>query len=52
MHTLFKGGAEGAVAVVAALLGQLLGDNGVICSGISFFIIGVIACKNTTFSVK
>ena len=33
MHALLEGGAEGAVAMVAALLGQLLGDNGLMCSG-------------------
>ena len=33
MHALLEGGAEGAVAVVAALLGQLLGDDGLMCSG-------------------
>ena len=33
VHTLLEGGAEGAVAVVAALLGQLLGDDGLLCSG-------------------
>ena len=33
MHALLEGGAEGAVAVVAALFGQLLSDNGLICSG-------------------
>jgi len=33
VHALPEGGAEGAVAVVAALLGQLLGDNGFLCSG-------------------
>ena len=33
MHALLEGGTEGAVAVVAALLGQLLGDNGLMCSG-------------------
>ena len=33
MHALLKGGAEGAVAMVAALLGQLLGDDGLMCSG-------------------
>ena len=34
VHALPEGGAEGAVAVVgAALLGQLLGDNGFPCSG-------------------
>ena len=33
MHALLEGGSEGAVAVVAALLGQLLGDDGLICSG-------------------
>ena len=30
---LLEGGAEGAVTVVAALLGQLLGDDGFMCSG-------------------
>ena len=33
MHTLLEGGTEGAVAVVTALLGQLLGDDGLMCSG-------------------
>ena len=33
VHALLEGGAEGAVTVVAALLGQLLGDNGLMCSG-------------------
>ena len=33
MHALLEGGAEGAVAMVAALLGQLLGDDGLMCSG-------------------
>ena len=33
VHALLEGGAEGAVAVVAALLGQLLGDDGLLCSG-------------------
>ena len=33
VHALLEGGAEGAVAVVAALLGQLLGDDGLMCSG-------------------
>ena len=33
MHALLEGGTEGAVAVVAALLGQLLGDDGLMCSG-------------------
>ena len=33
MHASLEGGAEGAVAVVAALLGQLLGDNGLMCGG-------------------
>ena len=33
LHTLLEGGTEGAVAVVAALLGQLLGDDGLMCSG-------------------
>ena len=32
-HALFEGGAEGAVAVVATLLGQLLGDDGFMFSG-------------------
>ena len=32
-HALFEGGAEGAVAVVATLLRQLLGDDGFMCSG-------------------
>ena len=31
MHALLEGCAEGAVTVVAALLGQLLGDNGLMC---------------------
>ena len=33
MHALLEGGAEGAVAVVAALPGQLLSDDGLLCSG-------------------
>ena len=33
MHTPFEGGAEGAVTVVAALLSQLLVDNGLMGSG-------------------
>ena len=33
MHALLEGGAEGAVAMVAALLGQLLGDDGLMGSG-------------------
>ena len=33
MHALLEGGAEGAVAVEAALLGQLPGDDGLMCSG-------------------
>ena len=33
MHALLEGGAEGAVAVVAALLGQLLGGDRLMCSG-------------------
>ena len=33
LHALLEGGAEGAVAVVAALLGQLLGDDGLMCNG-------------------
>ena len=33
VHALLEGGAEGAVAVVAALPGQLLGDDGLMCSG-------------------
>ena len=33
LHALLEGGAEGAVAVVAALLGQLLGNDGLMCSG-------------------
>ena len=33
MHASLEGGAEGAVAVVAALLCQLLGDDGLLCSG-------------------
>ena len=33
MHALLEGSAECAVAVVAALLGQLLGDDGLMCSG-------------------
>ena len=32
LHALLEGGAEGAVAVVAALLGQLLGDDRLMCS--------------------
>ena len=52
VHALPEGGAEGAVAVVAALLGQPLGDNGFPCSGklamsgdISFgFTYGLVAC--------
>ena len=33
VHALLEGGTEGAVAVVAALPSQLLGDNGLLCSG-------------------
>ncbi len=33
VHASLEDGAEGAVTVVAALLGQLLGDNGFPCSG-------------------
>ena len=33
MHALLEGGAEGAIAAVAALLGELLGDDGLLCSG-------------------
>ena len=33
LHALLEGGTEGAVAVVAALLGQLLGDDRLMCSG-------------------
>ena len=33
VHALLEGGAEGTVAMVAALLGQLLGDDGLMCSG-------------------
>ena len=33
MHALLEGRTEGAVAMVAALLGQLLGDDGFLCSG-------------------
>ena len=33
VHASLEDGAEGAVAVVAALLGQLLGDDGLLCSG-------------------
>ena len=33
MHALLEGGAEGAVAVVAALLGQLTGYDRLMCSG-------------------
>ena len=33
VHALLEGGAEGAVAAVATLLGQLLGDDGFLCSG-------------------
>ena len=32
VHALLEGGAEGAVTVVAALLGQLLCDDGLMCS--------------------
>ena len=31
-HALLEGGAEGAVAVVAAFLSQLLGNDGLMCS--------------------
>ena len=33
MHALLEGGAEGAVTVVTTLLGQLLCDDGFMCSG-------------------
>ena len=33
MHALLEGGAEGAIAVVAALPRKLLGDDGLMCSG-------------------
>ena len=33
MHALLEGGTESAVAVVAAFLRQLLGDNGLLGSG-------------------
>ena len=33
MHALLEGGAEGAVAVEATLIGQLLGDDGLLSSG-------------------
>ena len=33
MHALLEGGTEGAVAVVAALVGQLLSTNGLMSSG-------------------
>ena len=33
MHALLEGDTESAVAVVAALLSQLLGDDGLLCSG-------------------
>ena len=33
VHALLEGGAEGAVAVVAALLGQLLGGDGLMSGG-------------------
>ena len=33
VHALLEGRTEGAVAMVAALLGQLLGDDGFLCSG-------------------
>ena len=33
VHALLEGNAEGGVAMVAALLGQLLGDNGLMGSG-------------------
>ena len=33
VHALLEGGAESAIAVVAALLGQLVGDDGLMCSG-------------------
>ena len=32
-HALLEGGTEGAVAVVATLVGQLLGDDGLMGSG-------------------
>ena len=33
VHALLEGCAEGAVAVVSALFGQLLSDDGLMCSG-------------------
>ena len=33
VHAPLEGGAEGAVAMVAALKGQLLGDDWLMCSG-------------------
>ena len=33
VHALLEGGAEGAIAAVATLLGELLGDDGLLCSG-------------------
>ena len=33
VHALLEGGAEGAIAVVAALPRKLLGDDGLVCSG-------------------
>ena len=33
VHALLEGGTEGAVAVVAALVGQLLSTNGLMSSG-------------------
>ncbi len=33
LHAPLEGGAEGAVAVVAALQGQFLGGDGLLCSG-------------------
>ena len=33
VHALLEGGAEGAVTVVTTLLGQLLCDDGFMCSG-------------------
>ena len=33
VHTLLEGSAEGAVTAVAALQSQLLGDDGLLCSG-------------------
>lgn len=33
VHALLEGNAEGGVAMVAALPGQLLGDNGLMGSG-------------------